>query len=96
MTNRTTTLTERTALLLGGVAIGITFGVPIGPAIIATAQAAPAAQEDDPGWDCRTMGNRTCGPTNTQGVPAGLYRDGQLAAAWDQAWYGHPELVPVN
>lgn len=19
-------------------------------------------QEDDPGWDCRTMGNRVCGP----------------------------------
>lgn len=22
---------------------------------------APVLQEDDPGWDCRTMGNRVCG-----------------------------------
>ena len=29
--------------------------------------------EDDPRWDCRVMGNRICGPTNVQGVPAGDY-----------------------
>ena len=29
--------------------------------------------EDDPRWDCRVMGNRVCGPTNMQGVPAGDY-----------------------
>jgi len=22
----------------------------------------PAVQEDEPGWDCRSMGNRVCGP----------------------------------
>lgn len=52
-------------------------------------------QEDDPAWDCRVMGDAVCGPTNVQGVPAGLYRDGQLVTAWDPAWYGHPELVPA-
>jgi hypothetical protein len=26
-------------------------------------------EEDDPRWDCRTMGNRECGPDNAQGVP---------------------------
>ncbi len=29
--------------------------------------------EDSPGWDCRIHGNRICGPTNNQGVPAGNY-----------------------
>ncbi|GAS98822.1 uncharacterized protein RMCC_5787 [Mycolicibacterium canariasense] len=81
--------------LAAGILIGAAIGVPIGPAII-TAHAAPTIQEDDPDWDCRVDGDRVCGPTNTQGVATGLYRDGQLAVKWDQAWYGHPELVPVN
>lgn len=49
------------------------------------AHAAPAGQvqEDDPGWDCRVDGNRICGPTNAQAVPAGCYADtGALVAAW--------------
>jgi hypothetical protein len=29
--------------------------------------------EDSPGWDCRVHGNRICGVTNDQGVPAGDY-----------------------
>jgi len=31
-------------------------------------------EEDDPGWDCHTMGNRTCGenpPSTARKVPAG-------------------------
>lgn len=40
-------------------------------------------QEDDPGWDCVSMGDRSCGPTNTQGVTAGCYDDGGvLVAPW--------------
>lgn len=40
-------------------------------------------QEDDPQWDCRTMGDRRCGPTNVQGVTAGCYADtGELVAVW--------------
>jgi hypothetical protein len=35
-------------------------------------------QEDDPGWDCNTMGNRVCGdPTNVHA--------GEAWAAWDKA-----------
>lgn len=30
-------------------------------------------QEDDPGWDCRTMGDHVCGVGNSQGVAPGLY-----------------------
>jgi hypothetical protein len=33
----------------------------------------PVLTEDSPGWDCRIHGNRICGPTNDQGVPAGNY-----------------------
>lgn len=33
-------------------------------------------EEDDPRWDCRTMGNRVCGPDNAQDVPAGDYTNG--------------------
>lgn len=36
--------------------------------------------EDDPGWDCATMGNMICGPmlpnTSMQEVPSGLPLDG--------------------
>ena len=30
-----------------------------------TSTAAPACQEDEPCWDCTTMGNQICGPTTT-------------------------------
>jgi hypothetical protein len=30
-------------------------------------------EEDDPRWDCRTMGDHYCGPGNDQGVPQGTY-----------------------
>lgn len=30
-------------------------------------------QEDEPGWSCAEMGNRICGPNNSEGVPAGDY-----------------------
>lgn len=43
--------------------------------------------EDSPSWDCRTMGNATCGPDNVQHVAAGCYDDGgDLVAAWPCAW----------
>ena len=28
-------------------------------------------EEDDPRWDCRTMGNKICGPTNAAAYDAG-------------------------
>lgn len=30
-----------------------------------TAPVADAPMEDEPGWDCATMGNRICGPLTT-------------------------------
>lgn len=30
----------------------------------------PAVEEDEPGWNCHTQGNRVCGPTNQQGETA--------------------------
>jgi hypothetical protein len=78
MTTKTHPLT-RTALI-AGLLIGLTVGVP---AVTASATPAGQTQEDDPGWDCRTMGDRSCGPTNAQGVQAGCYSDGgALVAAW--------------
>lgn len=72
--------------------------VPIGAAVVLSqaADAAPCAfayacdgsgvqrvQEDDPGWDCITMGDRSCGPTNSNGFVAGCYDDtGAMVAAW--------------
>jgi hypothetical protein len=32
--------------------------------------------EDESGWSCVDDGNRTCGPGNPQGVPAGRYDEG--------------------
>lgn len=40
--------------------------------LMGTAQA-ETIYEDDPRWDCRTMGNFVCGPANSQGVPMGHY-----------------------
>lgn len=60
----------------------------------AATQAAPAAApagavaEDDPAFDCRTGGNRTCGPDNADGVEPGCYIDGQLAEPWWPGMYG--------
>lgn len=44
---------------------------------------APHVDEDAPGWSCVHDGNRVCGPTNDEGVPAGCYDDGgALVAPW--------------
>jgi hypothetical protein len=32
--------------------------------------------EDESGWSCVDMGDRRCGPGNSNGVPAGCYDDG--------------------
>lgn len=40
---------------------GAALALHPGEAGITPRSAAPALQEDDPGWDCRTMGNRVCG-----------------------------------
>jgi hypothetical protein len=53
------------ALALGlGVAVGAWFLV-VGACMVAIDWSKPAAtvqlQEDDPGWDCHTMGNKICG-----------------------------------
>lgn len=55
--------------------IAVLFALP------APADAAPI-QEDDPAWDCRTMGDQVCGPHNTQGVPPGLYDGEVLVSPW--------------
>jgi hypothetical protein len=39
-------------------------------------------EEDESGWDCPTMGNRICGPGNSNGVPAGQYDEGGVLVAW--------------
>lgn len=45
-----------------------------------------SVQEDDPQYDCTMMGNRICGPNNSNGVPAGIYdQGGVLIEKWD-AW----------
>ena len=39
--------------------------------------------EDNPNWDCVTMGNRVCGPDNVDDVPAGCYNDNEeMVAPW--------------
>lgn len=42
-------------------------------AIVSAPIAGAQPVEDSPGWDCRIHGNQICGPTNSQGVPAGNY-----------------------
>lgn len=72
--------------------IGLIAAIPF---VISAAQHVPASApatvptaaperitEDDPRWDCRTMGNHICGPRNTEGRPDGCYSNGRLVIAW--------------
>lgn len=47
---------------------------PFGPHVVSRLEP-QGPQEDEPGWDCRTQGNRICGPDNSTGVPAGDYNE---------------------
>jgi hypothetical protein len=59
----------------------------------ATEKVAPRKiQEDDPGWDCRTMGNRICGPKGSA-FEAGCYRNRVLVIAWTN--YSDPTKDPL-
>ncbi len=52
-----------TGVVVAGTAVG--SGHSGTPGIVARHTPAPSAvriTEDDPRWDCRTMGNRICGP----------------------------------
>lgn len=73
-----------------GVFIGLLLGAGTGVAI-ADAAASPTVQEDDPAWDCVTMGNRICGPGNSNGVPAACYNDGGVIVA---PWPCHIVINP--
>ena len=46
------------------------------------AKAWSGPEEDQPGWSCVSDGNRICGPSNTEGKPAGCYDGGVLVADW--------------
>lgn len=53
-------------------------------------------EEDSPAFDCTTMGNRICGPGNSNGVPAGIYdQGGVLIAGWDE-WLAALNTVDHN
>lgn len=85
----TRNIVQRVALLVAipavfaaGYVVGTT--APVSAAGSAgTAGTAVWVQEDEPGWDCRTMGNLVCGEGATVAgvvVPAGDYRHGDQVA----------------
>lgn len=43
-------------------ALALAFVAGAGVGSLHHRAAPPVLQEDDPGWDCATMGNRVCGP----------------------------------
>lgn len=68
---------------------GIAFAGMLFFGLASAAQAvADPISDDDPGWSCVDMGNRVCGPGNSNGVTAGCYDDGGvLFKAWPcSAW----------
>lgn len=68
-----------------GALIGLALGMPVGALLAASpasAQPGTAITEDDPRWDCRTMGDHVCGPHNSNAAAPGLYNDGGLLASW--------------
>ena len=60
-----------TALALGAVAASCTPASADGP-----------ITEDSPAWNCVTMGNQVCGPTNPQHAAPGQYVAGNLVVPW--------------
>lgn len=52
------------------------------------ASAVPVVTEDDPAFDCTTMGNYICGPTNRQAAVPGRYSYGLLVEPWSDGMYG--------
>ena len=71
-THLVTALLSAGVALTGAAALRGEFSSPTVPDYVVTTSGI-IIMEDDPRWDCRTMGNRICGPTNSQGVPAGGY-----------------------
>lgn len=69
------------------------YGPMFEPTAPTAAPPAPTRQpkEDDPGFDCRTQGNRICGPG--AGFPAGCYRDGVIVIPWTN--YTDPKSDPL-
>lgn len=68
------------AMLIGATALLTACSAESGLAV--DQQSAPVIQEDDPGWDCATMGNLICGD------PAHVYA-AEAWAGWDatpDAW----------
>lgn len=64
---------------------GKALGVVVALAVALSVQVYSAGHlpEDSDSFDCRSDGNRICGPGNSQGVPAGCYSDaGALVSAW--------------
>jgi DNA uptake protein ComE-like DNA-binding protein len=75
-----------TALIVLGAGAGVAHlsttdtATPAEPAITA---AAPV-HEEDPGFNCATMGNHICTPDNREDLPAGCYDHGTLVVAWER------------
>ena len=68
---------------------GAFVGIGVGFAFIAylsygdTAVRAGVVLEDSPSWSCNEMGNRVCGPNNSEHKVAGCYDQwGELVRPW--------------
>ena len=54
-------MTFKERIVLGVLASGLALAL-FAPSCDPKPIPQPTIQEDDPGWDCHTMGNRICGP----------------------------------
>ncbi|AGT12798.1 hypothetical protein PHELEMICH_61 [Mycobacterium phage Phelemich] len=85
---------ERIVIFAAGAFIGVALGMPLGLAVATPKEtSAPSSayttpttvvqttiNEDDPAWDCRTMGNRVCGPLTP--TPGCWDEHGKLVGIW--------------
>jgi hypothetical protein len=62
---------RRLGAVLAAVTVFLTGPPDVVPARVPDMRA--VVLEDNPAWDCRTDGNRVCGLSNSQHVPAGRY-----------------------
>lgn len=91
MATRTRRVTEALLCISLGIA-GTVAVVATTPDIVSGSYTVPhitdTIHEDDPRWDCLTMGNRVCGP-NWQPIDAVPYvHDRSVTCLWDSVYTG--------
>jgi len=68
--------------VLSAAAVAVTSVMVAAVVTVGVATAATAVEEDEPGWDCRTMGNHVCGVIGVDDTPFNVHYDASGVVDW--------------